>query len=258
MDFPLRAERLCLGYDSDPIVEDLSVAIPRGSFTAIIGANACGKSTLLKALSRLIVPRSGRVLLEGRDLAGLGAKAVARQLAVLPQAPLAPEGIKVQELVARGRFPHQSLLRQWSQEDARSVEAAMAATAMAEFADRPLSDLSGGQRQRAWIAMVLAQNTDILLLDEPTTWLDIAHQISVLQLLAQLHREGRTVVAVLHELNLAFRHADHLIALKAGRIVAEGPPAKIVTEAMIAEVFGLAALVMADPLTGAPMIVPRP
>lgn len=258
MDYPLSAKGLRLQYEAKVVAEDLSVNIPPGRFTAIVGANACGKSTLLKALSRLIKPKAGQVLLEGEDIQQMDTKRVAQRLAMLPQAPVAPEGILVSELVARGRFPHQSLLRQWSDVDAQAVRAAMEATSVADLADRALSDLSGGQRQRAWIAMVLAQGSNILLLDEPTTWLDIVHQVSVLELLAKLKHEGRTVVAVLHELNLAFRYADHIVAIKAGKVVAEGAPAAIVNEEMIFDVFGLPALILPDPLTGAPMVVPRP
>lgn len=257
MVHPLQAEGLRLQYQSRLVAEDISLSIPRGAFTAIIGPNACGKSTLLRALSRLLKPHAGRVLLEGEDIAGLAPRALARKLAMLPQAPLAPEGISVGDLVGRGRYPHQSLLRQWSDADALATAAAMDATGIAHLADRPLTDLSGGQRQRAWIAMVLAQETPILLLDEPTTWLDIVHQIELLELLSKLQKDGRTVVAVLHELNLAFRYADHLIAMREGQVIAEGAPQDIVTENLILQVFGLPAMVMADPVSGRPMMLPR-
>ena len=257
MVHPLQAEGLRLQYQSRLVAKDLSLSIPRGAFTAIIGPNACGKSTLLRALSRLLRPNAGRVLLEGEDIAGLPPRVLARKLAMLPQAPLAPEGISVGDLVGRGRYPHQSLLRQWSDADALATASAMTATGIAHLADRPLADLSGGQRQRVWIAMFLAQETPILLLDEPTTWLDIVHQIELLELLSKLQKDGRTVVAVLHELNLAFRYADHIIAMREGQVIAEGAPQDIVTENLILQVFGLPAMVIADPVSGRPMMLPR-
>ncbi len=253
---PLATDRVTLAYDRLVVAEDLTVAVPAGSFTVIIGPNGCGKSTLLRALARTLKPRSGRVLLDGAPMDAMRTKAIARRLALLPQSPIAPEAITVGDLVARGRYPHQGLLRQWSPEDARAVDAAMAATEVTDLRDRYVSDLSGGQRQRAWLAMAVAQETDLLLLDEPTTFLDIAHQFEVMDLCARLHEEGRTLVAVLHDLNQAARYGSHVIAMKAGRVVAEGPPQDVVTEALVRDVFGLAARVLPDPETGTPMVVP--
>lgn len=253
----LRAEAVTLRYQARVISRDLSITIPNGAFTAIVGPNACGKSTLLRALARLLPPETGRVVLDGKAISELPTREVARRLGLLPQAPSAPDGITVADLVARGRFPHQSFLQQWSPDDATAVQAAMAATGISDLADRPVSDLSGGQRQRVWIAMTLAQETPILLLDEPTTFLDIVHQVELLELLARLNAGGRTVVAVLHELNLAFRFASHVIALRDGAVVAEGAPQEIVSEELMRRVFDLSALVMPDPLTGRPMVIPR-
>ncbi|MEU5903473.1 ABC transporter ATP-binding protein [Micromonospora sp. NPDC047467] len=248
---------LTLAYDRRTIAEDLTVAVPDRSFTVIIGPNACGKSTLLRALSRMLRPSAGTVLLDGRDIHDLPARKVARTLGLLPQSSIAPDGISVAELVARGRYPHQGLLRQWSREDERIVEESMGATGVADLADRPVDELSGGQRQRVWIAMALAQQTPLLLLDEPTTYLDIAHQIEILDLCARLHEEqGRTLVAVLHDLNHAARYATHLIAMRDGRVVASGEPASVVTADLVGEVFGLPCRVIDDPETGTPLVVP--
>lgn len=257
MTHRLRAEAVTLRYQARVISRDLSLMIPDGSFTAIVGPNACGKSTLLRALSRLLPPESGRVVLDGKAISDLPSGEVARRLGLLPQAPVAPDGITVADLVARGRFPHQSFLRQWSPADERAVAAALQDTGTADLADRPVAELSGGQRQRVWIAMALAQETPILLLDEPTTYLDIAHQVDVLDLLARLNAQGRTVVAVLHELNLAFRYASHVVAMRDGAVVAEGEPVQIVTEDLMRRVFDLSVLVMSDPLTGRPLVIPR-
>ena len=253
---PLEASGLTLAYDQLVVARDLSVQIPPASFTVIIGPNGCGKSTLLRALGRTLKPRAGDVLLDGLPIASMKSKDVARRLALLPQSPIAPEAITVGDLVARGRYPHQGLLRQWSAADARAVADALDATEVADLRDRFVSELSGGQRQRVWLAMALAQQTDLLLLDEPTTFLDIAHQFEVMDLCARLHEEGRTLVAVLHDLNQAARYATHLIAMRAGVIVAEGPPASVVTEPLVREVFGLACRVVPDPETGTPMVVP--
>ena len=253
---PLAAQGLTLAYDQLVVARDLSVEVPRASFTVIIGPNGCGKSTLLRALARTLKPRAGQVLLEGQPLDRLRGKDVARRLALLPQSPLAPESITVGDLVARGRYPHQGLLRQWSPADARAVAAALDATEVADLRDRYVADLSGGQRQRVWLAMALAQETDLLLLDEPTTYLDIAHQVEVMDLCARLHEEGRTLVAVLHDLNQAARYATHLVAMREGRVVAEGPPADVVTVDLVREVFGLACRVVPDPESGTPMVVP--
>lgn len=253
----LHTEDVTLRYQDRVISRDLTLHIPDGVFTAIVGPNACGKSTLLRALSRLLPPVAGRVVLDGESITRLPTAQVARQLGVLPQSPAAPQGITVSDLVARGRFPHQSFLQQWSPQDSAAVDSAMAQTGISDLAERPISDLSGGQRQRAWIAMVLAQETPILLLDEPTTFLDVVHQVELLELLARLNKSGRTIVAVLHELNLAFRYADHLIAMRDGMVMASGAPDEIVSEGLIDTVFGLSALVMPDPLTGRPMMIPR-
>ncbi|MGH3243707.1 MAG: ABC transporter ATP-binding protein [Spirillospora sp.] len=247
---------LTLGYDKRIITEELDVAVPDGSFTVIVGPNACGKSTLLRALARILKPSAGTVVLDGRPIASWPAKKLARTLGLLPQSSIAPEGITVADLVARGRYPHQSLLRQWSAEDERVVAGSMAATGVADLAGRAVDELSGGQRQRVWIAMVLAQQTPLLLLDEPTTYLDIAHQIEVLDLCARLHEEGRTVVAVLHDLNHAARYATHLIAMREGRIVAEGDPCAVVTSELVEDVFKLPCRVIDCPETGTPLVVP--
>ncbi|MEV0045876.1 ABC transporter ATP-binding protein [Nocardia rhamnosiphila] len=253
----LRADRLRLGYRSRVISDELTVDIPDGTFTVIIGPNACGKSTLLRALSRLLAPESGAVLLDGKQIGSYPAKEVARRIGLLPQTSTAPEGIRVADLVARGRYPHQSLIRQWSRRDEEAVAAAMTATGVAELSGRLVDELSGGQRQRVWIAMVLAQETPIVLLDEPTTFLDIAHQIQLLDLCRELNREtGRTVVAVLHDLNHAFRYADHLIAMRDGAVVAAGAPREIVTAELVQKVFDLGCRVIDDPETGAPLVVP--
>lgn len=253
----LRADAVTLRYDQRTISQDLSMSIPNGSFTAIVGPNACGKSTLLRALSRLIDPAEGQVILDGRDIHKIAPKDVARRLGLLPQTAIAPDGITVADLVARGRFPHQTFLRQWSRADEEAVAKAMAATGVTDLSSRSVDELSGGQRQRVWVAMVLAQETPILLLDEPTTFLDIAHQIDLLDLLSDLNGEGRTIVAVLHDLNHACRYASHLVAMKDGAIVARGAPDEIVTANLVEAVFNLPSIVMPDPVTGTPMIVPK-
>lgn len=253
----LTGNGLTLAYDKRTIAEDLTVPVPDRSFTVVVGPNACGKSTLLRALSRMLKPVAGSVLLDGQDISSLPAKKVARTLGLLPQSSIAPDGITVAELVARGRYPHQGLLRQWSEGDERVVGESMAATGVADLADRMVDELSGGQRQRVWIAMALAQETPLLLLDEPTTYLDIAHQIEILDLCAHLHEEeGRTLVAVLHDLNHAARYATHLIAMRDGKVVAAGAPNDIVTADMVEEVFGLPCRVIDDPETGTPLVVP--
>ncbi|SMF20992.1 ABC transporter ATP-binding protein [Streptomyces sp. Amel2xC10] len=253
----LSAENVTLAYDQRVIAEQLSVEIPDHSFTVIVGPNACGKSTLLRALSRMLKPSRGRVLLDGQVIQSMPAKKVARSLGLLPQSSVAPDGITVADLVGRGRYPHQGILRQWSAEDERVVQESMARTGVAELGDRYVDELSGGQRQRVWIAMALAQQTPLLLLDEPTTYLDIQHQIDVLDLCAELHEEhGRTLVAVLHDLNHAARYATHLIALKGGEVIAQGAPNDIVTAELVERVFGLRCQVIEDPETGTPLVVP--
>ncbi|WP_018654964.1 ABC transporter ATP-binding protein [Actinomadura flavalba] len=255
-DARLSGEKLTLAYDKRTIAQNLTVAIPDGSFTVIVGPNACGKSTLLRALSRVLTPKDGAVLLDGERISAWPAKRLARTLGLLPQSSIAPDGITVTDLVARGRYPHQGLLRQWSREDERVVAESMDATGVGALADRYVDELSGGQRQRVWIAMALAQQTPILLLDEPTTFLDIAHQIEVLDLCADLHEQGRTVVAVLHDLNHAARYATHLVALHDGRLVAEGAPGDVVTAELVESVFGMPCRVIDDPETGTPLVVP--
>ena len=253
----LAAEGVTLAYDQVEVVRELSVAVPTGRVTCVVGANACGKSTLLRALARLLRPREGRVVFDGADIQRMSTKQVATRLGILPQAPTAPDGITVADLVARGRYPHQKWFQQWGREDERVVTEAMVATGTLDLAARPVDELSGGQRQRVWIAMALAQGTDLMLLDEPTTYLDMAHQVEVLDLLADLNEtEGRTVVLVLHDLNQAARYSDHLVAMKDGRVVAEGPPAEVVTEELVREVFGLDCRVVPDPESGTPMVVP--
>ncbi len=254
----LHAEGLRVGYEQRIVCDSLDVRIPDGGFTVIVGPNGCGKSTLLRGLSRLLRPEAGHVWLDGKDLQRWPAKAVARELGLLPQGAIAPDGISVADLVARGRYPHQSLLRQWSRADEEAVQAAMDATGVADLAARGVDELSGGQRQRVWVAMALAQQTPILLLDEPTTFLDIAHQIELLDLFRTLNtRHCRTLVAVLHDLNHACRYATHLIAMKNGHIVTEGSPREIVSAAMVEDVFGLPCLIIDDPVTHTPLVIPR-
>ncbi|MEV6174565.1 ABC transporter ATP-binding protein [Streptomyces sp. NPDC051954] len=253
----LEASELSLGYGESEIVSRLDLALPPGRITVVVGPNACGKSTLLRALARLLPPLSGAVLLDGRDIHRTPSREVAATLGVLPQSPVAPDAIVVADLVGRGRYPHQGWFRRWTRADDEAVAAAMLATGVLDLADRSVDELSGGQRQRVWIAMALAQETDVLLLDEPTTYLDITHQLEVLDLLTDLNRaRGVTLALVLHDLNLACRYADHLVAMKAGRVVAEGPPGDIVTESLVHEVFGLRSSVIADPASGTPMVVP--
>ena len=252
----LEARSVSLAYDGTTIVPELSVAVPPGSFTVIIGPNACGKSTLLRGLSRLLAPAAGSVVLDGRDISSYPAKEVARRLGLLPQSALAPDGITVADLVGRGRYPHTSLLRQWSSADEIAVHEALDATGTAELSARPVDALSGGQRQRVWVAMVLAQQTDLLLLDEPTTYLDVAHQVELMELFAELNARGRTVVAVLHDLNHAARYASHIIAMRDGRIVAEGAPRDVITSERVEAVYGLPNVVIDDPVTGGPLVVP--
>jgi iron complex transport system ATP-binding protein len=253
----LAADGVTLAYGDHVVVRDLDLQLTEGSFTAIVGPNGCGKSTLLRALGRLMRPAGGQVLLDGQAIARTPTREVARVLGLLPQAPVAPEGLTVADLVARGRHPHQSWLRQWSRDDEAVVGEALAWTDMADLADRPVDELSGGQRQRAWISMALAQGTDLLLLDEPTTYLDLSHQIDVLELVGRLHAErGRTVVVVLHDLNLAARYAQRLVAMKDGALVASGTPEEVLTEQLLAAVFDLEARILTDPVAGTPMVVP--
>ncbi|MFF3013195.1 ABC transporter ATP-binding protein [Streptomyces sp. NPDC057939] len=252
----LAARGVTVGYGARTVIDGLDVAVPPRVITTIIGANGCGKSTLLRTLSRLLKPTSGTVVLDGEDIATLRTRDVAKKLGLLPQAPVAPEGLTVADLVARGRHPHQSWLRQWSSDDAAVVERALAMTGVADLADRPVDALSGGQRQRVWISMTLAQGTDLLLLDEPTTYLDLAHAIDVLDLVDDLHESGCTVVMVLHDLNLATRYSDNLIVMKEGSILAQGHPGDVIDADLLYEAFGLRAKVIDDPVGDRPLIVP--
>ncbi|WP_018658424.1 ABC transporter ATP-binding protein [Actinomadura flavalba] len=249
-------EDATIGYDRRTISERLSVAIPDGSFTAIIGPNGCGKSTLLRALARVLTPSTGTVLLDGKEIGAYKPKEVARRMGLLPQTSLAPDGIRVADLVARGRAPYQNLIHQWRPSDEAAVVAALAATRLTELSGRLVDELSGGQRQRVWVAMLLAQDTPIMLLDEPTTFLDIAHQYELMELLRTFHDEGKTVVCVLHDLNQAARYADHLIVMRDGRIITAGAPHDVITAELVEDVFGLRALVTPDPVTGTPSVIP--
>lgn len=253
----LHAEQVTLAYDRHVVVDGLDVAIPDRSFTVIVGANGCGKSTLLRGLARMLNPDSGGVYLDGNLIRSYPSKEVARRVGLLPQGPLAPDGITVADLVGRGRYPHQGLLRQWSTADEAATQEAMAATNISDLAEAFVDELSGGQRQRVWIAMALAQQTSIMLLDEPTTFLDIAHQVDVLDLCADLHENhGRTLVAVLHDVNHACRYATHLIAMRGGKILAQGEPGAIVDAHMVEELYGLRCTVLPDPVTGTPLVIP--
>jgi len=253
----LVAENLVLGYGDRTVIDGLDLLVPPGQVTAIVGANACGKSTLLRSMSRLLSPRGGQVLLDGKQVHKTPAKQLARTLGLLPQSPVAPESITVADLVGRGRHPHQGMLSRWSAADDAAVAEALDATETAGLADRPVDELSGGQRQRVWIAMALAQQTDVLLLDEPTTFLDVSHQVEVLDLLTDLnHARGTTIVMVLHDLNLAARYADHLVALTDGRVHAAGTPAEVLTESTVKTVFGLDNQVIVDPTSGKPLMLP--
>lgn len=256
-DHSLHATGLDLGYRDRTVIHDLELQVPPGRITAIVGANACGKSTLLRSMSRLLKPRGGQVLLDGEQVHRIPAKKLARTLGLLPQSPIAPEGITVSDLVGRGRNPHQGMLSRWSRDDDEAVAAALEATGTLELADRAVDELSGGQRQRVWIAMALAQHTDLLLLDEPTTFLDVAHQVEVLDLLVDLNRDrGTTIVMVLHDLNLAARYADHLVALADGLVHCAGAPREVFTTEMVSAVFGLDSVVIPDPTSGRPLMLP--
>lgn len=253
----IQAENLTLSYGKKPIFSNLDLVIPEGKITVFIGSNGCGKSTLLRSLARLLKPQEGSVILDGNEIAKLTGKEIARRLAILPQGPISPEGLTVHQLVKQGRYPYQSFLQQWSREDEKMVKKALEVTHMDEMANRSIDSLSGGQRQRAWIAMTLAQNTATILLDEPTTFLDMTHQIEILDLLFELNaQENRTVAMVLHDVNLACRYAHHIIAVKAGKIYAQGAPEHIVNEPFIRDVFDMECQVMSDPIFGTPLVIP--
>nr|WP_218853672.1 ABC transporter ATP-binding protein [Schumannella luteola] len=253
----MRAEALELGYRDHAVIDGLDLEVPPGRITVIVGANACGKSTLLRSMSRLLAPRAGQVLLDGEQVHRLPAKELARTLGLLPQSPIAPEGITVADLVGRGRHPHQRAYVRWSREDDAAVAAALEATDTLELAERAVDELSGGQRQRVWIAMALAQQTDVLLLDEPTTFLDVSHQVEVLDLLTDLNRQrGTTIVMVLHDLNLAARYADHLVAIAGGRVHAAGDPSEVLTAELVRTAFGLESRIIDDPVSGRPLMLP--
>jgi len=252
-----RAEHIVAGYDRRTIIHDISLEIPSNKISVIIGSNACGKSTLLKTLARLIKPTSGTITLDGQSIHKIAAKKLARIVGLLPQSPIVPEGISVTDLVGRGRFPHQSIFGGWSKKDYEAVAEAMDIMKITELANASIDELSGGQRQRVWIAMALAQQTDILFLDEPTTYLDITYQVEILDLLTDLNRKyGTTIVMVLHDINLAARYADYLFALKEGRLISEGAPSKVVTRELVKEVFGLECTVVEDPVSLSPSVVP--
>ncbi|ALG84876.1 ABC transporter ATP-binding protein [Gordonia phthalatica] len=253
----LSATGLVVEFDGATVVDEVDLHIPAGGFTVILGPNACGKSTTLRAISRVLKRRAGEIVFDGRALEAYGSKELAQQMGLLAQDAVAPEGMRVADLISRGRHPYHSAFRRWTTEDDAATRAAMEATRTIELAERYVDQLSGGQRQRVWVALLLAQQTPVMLLDEPTTFLDIAHQYEVLDLLKQLNGDGKTVVAVLHDLNQAARYADNLVLMKAGRIVASGPPREMITEARISEVFGLTSVVVDDPVTGSPMVVRR-
>lgn len=254
----LEAKSLTISYGAEPIIENLNLQIPKGQITVLIGSNGCGKSTLLRTMARLLKAKSGTVLLDGKEIAKLPAKEVSKRMSILPQGPSAPEGLTVSQLVRQGRYPHQSWMKMWSREDERMVNQALEATNMAEHADKPVDSLSGGQRQRAWIAMTLAQGSETLLLDEPTTYLDLSHQIDVLDLLFELNeKEQRTIVMVLHDLNLACRYAHHIVAVHNKNIYAQGRPEDIVTREMVEAVFHMKCDITVDPLFGTPTCIPH-
>lgn len=254
----IRVDHVRVGYDKRIISEDVSISVPTGGYTAIIGPNACGKSTLLRAISRILPYTQGSILLDGEDISGIPTKKLATRLGLLPQSSLSPDGIRVADLVARGRHPHQGMFDRWSKTDEQIVVEALAATGISDLSGRLVDELSGGQRQRVWVAMVLAQQTPVLLLDEPTTFLDITHQYGLLELFETLRRElQRTIVVVLHDLNQAARFASHLIVMKDGDVVTAGPPAEIMTTELIEEVYELPCRIVPDPETGAPMVIPK-
>ncbi|SHM91448.1 ABC transporter ATP-binding protein [Gracilibacillus kekensis] len=249
---------LTLGYGDEIIIDDLDITIPKGEITVFIGGNGCGKSTLLRSLARLLKPKQGDVVLNGEDIAKVPTKDVAKQLAILPQSPISPEGLTVEDLVKQGRHPYKTMFKRWSTDDEKAVNEALDATNMTALKDRAVDSLSGGQRQRAWIAMTLAQGTDTILLDEPTTYLDMTHQIEILDLLFELNeRRGSTIVMVLHDLNLACRYAHHIVAIKDKKVYAQGKPEEIISCGLVHDVFQMKADVMYDPMFGTPMCIPH-
>lgn len=253
----ITTKALTVGYGEKVIIDELDVSIPKGQTTVFIGRNGCGKSTLLRSIARLLKPKSGSIVLDGTNISKMSSKKIARNLAILPQSPTAPEGLSVLQLVKLGRHPYQNWLQQWSEEDEEAVMHALAATDLTELKDRQVDSLSGGQRQRAWIAMTLAQDTDIILLDEPTTYLDMTHQIEILDLLHELNlTENRTIVMVLHDLNLACRYADHIVSIKDGGIYKEGAPSEIITPDLVKSVFGMQSRIIPDPICGTPLCIP--
>ncbi|TDQ34634.1 ABC transporter ATP-binding protein [Aureibacillus halotolerans] len=253
-----KAENIVAGYDHKTVIHDVSLEIPSHKISVMIGANACGKSTLLKTMAKLIKPTSGDITLDGQPIRSLPPKQLARVLGLLPQSPIVPEGISVADLVGRGRFPHQSMFGTWTKKDTEAVAEALDMMNIAELANLHIDELSGGQRQRVWIAMALAQQTDILFLDEPTTFLDITYQIDILDLLTDLNRKhGTTIVMVLHDINLSARYADYIFALHQGRLMAEGKPSQIITSTLINNIFGLDCTVIEDPVSGTPFVVPK-
>lgn len=257
MNERLHTTELNIGYGDTAIVNDLNLTVPTGQITALVGANGSGKSTILKTMARLMKPKSGGVLLDGQSIHSQSTKQVAKQLAILPQNPTAPDGLTVSELVAYGRFPHQKGFGTMTSEDKSIIQWSIEVTGMTDFYDRPVDQLSGGQRQRAWIAMALAQQTEILFLDEPTTFLDMAHQLEVLHLLHKLNKEeGRTIIMVVHDLNHASRYAHHIVAIKSGTVISEGTPQQVMTKDVLRKVFGIEADIVPDPRTGVPLCLP--
>lgn len=253
-----RADKLFSGYDNKIIIQGIDLEIPKNKISVIIGANGCGKSTLLKTVAKLIKPSEGDVTLDGKAINKYPPKQLARILGILPQSPVVPEGITVADLVGRGRFPHQSLFSGWSKKDYEAVEEAMEFMNITEFANYDIDELSGGQRQRVWIAMALAQQTDILLLDEPTTFLDITYQVEILDLLTSLNRKyGTTIVMVLHDINLSARYADYIFALHKGELVAEGKPSDVITTDLVKSIFDLNCVVIQDPISDTPLVIPK-
>ncbi|SDZ61806.1 iron complex transport system ATP-binding protein [Evansella caseinilytica] len=253
----IQTKKLTVGYNDRLLFKSLDLSIPRGQISVFVGSNGCGKSTLLRSVARLLKPVDGSVLLEGKDIHRMSSREAAKKMAILPQSPISPEGLTVHDLVKQGRYPHHSWLNRWSEDDTKKVNEAMKATGVEELRDRPVDELSGGQRQRAWIAMTLAQDTDIILLDEPTTYLDMTHQIDILDLLFELNeKHGRTIIMVLHDINLASRYAHNIIAIKDGKVFDQGLPETIITCDLIRSVFGMECQVSTDPLFGTPHCIP--